>query len=413
MAGELDVPRPDYSGRSRYQTWGKFPGGEALLAALLAFGLTLVATAGTPRPAERAAAAGLLTMCWLAGAAARRTATGDRRRWVMGGYVVLVVIMFAVAAILVMQSCAALFAIGPQVFLVLPPRRARTFVMVLSVVPAVRFIAVPPTAISLAGYCLTAALTLMFSLGAGSWMRQIIDQNAERASLIDRLRSAQAELERLSEFRGRLAERERIARDIHDTLTQGFASILMLVQAAARTTSEGTHAHEQLMMAAQTARENLAEARVLVAELAPGSLAGPLEEALRRLAGRIGMDLGFPVRLSVTGTSRELPADCEVALLRAAQEALSNVRRHAQACSVQFSLEYACDTARLTVHDNGRGFTPSPQPSGFGLRGMQSRAQMCGGTLLVRTAPGQGTTIVFEVPARTPQPTSLDPVVSL
>lgn len=410
MAGELDVVRLNSSSRPRGQVWERFPGGEALLAALLAFSITLVATAGAPGPAERAAAAGLLTMCWLAGAAARRTAVRDRGPWVAGGYVVLVATMFTVAAVLVMQSCVALFAIGPQAFVVLPPRHARALVMILSLVPAFRFIAVPPSAISLVGFCLTAALTLMFSLGAGSWMRQIIDQNTERANLIDRLQSTQAEVERLSEFRGRLAERERLARDIHDTLTQGFASILMLVQAAARTTDEGTHAHQQLVMAAQTARENLAEAQVLVAELAPCSLAGPLEEALHRLVGRIEVDLGFPVCLSLTGASCELPADCEVALLRAAQEGLANVRRHAQARSVQISLEYAGDVVRLTLRDDGRGFTPSPQPTGFGLRGMRSRAQMCGGTLCVRSAPGQGTTIVFEVPVPAREPASLDPV---
>jgi signal transduction histidine kinase len=405
MPGELGIL---WSARPRDRAWERFPGGEALLVALLGFSIMLVATAAAPVPRDRALAAGLLTVCWLAGLAARRVAVHDRGGWVAGGYAVTVVVLFTVAAVIAMQSCAALFAIGPQTFLVLPPRHARKLVVLLSVVPAIRFITVTPSAVSLAGYCVTAALTLAFSLGAGSWMRQIIDQSTERANLVDRLRSAQAEVERLSEFRGRLAERERLAMEIHDTLTQGFASILMLVQAAARTTGEGTPAQEQLTMAAQTARENLAEARVLVAELAPGSLAGPLEEALQRLAGRIEADLGIPVCFSVTGTSRELPPDCEVALLRAAQEGLANVRRHAEARSAQLMLEYEAGVARLTLRDDGRGFTPSSQHSGFGLRGMSSRAQMVGGSLHVRSAPGQGTTIIFEVPVRAPEPVSLD-----
>jgi signal transduction histidine kinase len=407
MPGELGVLRPT---RPHDHAWEGFPGGEALLAALLAFSIMLVATAAAPVPRGRALAAGLLTVCWLAGLAARRLAFSDGSGWVAGGYVVIVVTLFTVAALIVMQSCAALFAIGPQAFVVLPARRARRLVVLLSIVPALRFITVTPSAVSLAGYCVTAALTLAFSLGAGSWMRQTIDQSTERANLVDRLRSAQAEVERLSEFRGRLAERERIAMEIHDTLTQGFASILMLVQAAARTISEGTPAHEQLTMAAQTARENLAEARVLVAELAPGSLAGPLEEALQRLAGRIVADLGIPVCFSVSGTSRELPPDCEVALLRAGQEGLANVRKHAEARSAQLMLEYEANVARLTLRDDGRGFTPSSQHSGFGLRGMSSRAQMVGGSLCVRGVPGQGTTIIFEVPVRTPEPVGLDPV---
>jgi signal transduction histidine kinase len=185
----------------------------------------------------------------------------------------------------------------------------------------------------------------------------------------------------------------------------------MLVQAAARTTSEGTLAHGQLLMAAQTARENLAEARVLVAELAPVSLAGPLPEALQRLADRFGADLGIPVCFSVTGTaSFEFPHDCEVALLRIAQEGLANVRRHANACSVRLMLEYEAEIARLTLLDDGRGFTPSPCPSGFGLRGMRSRAQIIGGSLRIRSAPGRGTTIIFEVPVRAVGPADLDPV---
>ena len=398
------------SGRPRDQIWERFPGGEALLAALLAFSTTLVATAHAPGPAGRAVAMGLLVLCWTAGLAARRMGAGDRSGWPAGGYVLTVAAFFTAAAVISVQSCAALFAIGPQAFAVLPASQARKLVTFLSVIPAVRFIAIPPSAVSLAGFCVTVALTLTFSLGAGSWMRQIIDQSGERASLVSRLRSAQAEVERLPEFGGRLAERERLAREIHDTLTQGFASILMLVQAAARVTDSESPAHGLLRMAAQTARENLAEARVVVAELAPASLAGPLEQALQRLADRVGEDLGIPVRFSVTGASRELPADCEVALLRAAQEALANVRKHAQARSAQLRLEYEAGATRLTVRDDGCGFTPSPCPSGFGLRGMSSRAQMAGGSLCVRSAPGQGTTIIFEVPLRAPGPADRETV---
>lgn len=409
MPGELAILRSvGRPGQPRGHARAWFPGGEALLAALLAFGITLVMTAAAPRLAERAIAAGLLAVCCLTGFAARHAVAGGRRGWVAGAYAVTVVGLFTVAAVISMQSCAALFAIGPQAFVVLPPRRARRLAALLSVVPAFRFLDVAPSAVSLTGFCVTVALTLTFSLGAGSWMRQVIDQSRERANLIDRLRSAQEEVERLSEFRGRLAERERLAREIHDTLTQGFASILMLVQAAARTTGKGSPAHEQLMMAAQTARENLAEARVLVAELAPGSLAGPLEEALQRLADRIETDAGISVCFSVTGTPRELPPDCEVALLRIAQEGLANVRKHAEARSAQLTLDYAADVTRLALRDDGRGFTPSPCPAGFGLRGMNSRAQIVGGSLCVRSAPGQGTTIVFEIPVRASEPADLE-----
>lgn len=384
--------------------WKRLPFGEALLTALLAFGIMLVAAEHSPGLTGRAVAALLLVLCWLAGLVARRAVVRYGHRAVTDIYTVTVAVLFTGAALIAMQSCAALFAIGPQTFGVLKPRHARRLVVLLSVIPALHFIGSPPMSLAMvAEFCVTAVLAVTFSLTAGSWMREIIDQSAERADLIQRLQAAQAEVEQLSEERGMLAERERLAREIHDTLTQGFASILMLVQGAARATGAGTSAHEQLMIAAQTARENLAEARALVAELAPVSLAGPLDEALKRLADRMAVDFGIPLTFSVTGTTRDLPPDCEVALLRAAQEGLANVRKHAQAHHVELLLDYAADATTLTVADDGVGFAPCPSVDGFGLRGMRSRAQLIGGSLTVRSEPGQGTTIVFAVPVSTPE----------
>jgi signal transduction histidine kinase len=417
MPGELAFARLSGSAvQLDTRVWGRIPFWEILLTVLLGFGITLVAAEGSQGLAGRGIAGALLALCWVAGVSARhlvvRCALAHHsQRLVIGAYAVVVVVMYTGAALSAMQSCVALFAIGPQTFWVLPPRRARGLVVLLSLVPAVRFVD-DWTATMLAEFCVVAVLAVTFSLTAGSWMREIIDQSAERANLIDRLRAAQAEVAQLSEERGMLAERERLAREIHDTLTQGFASILMLVQGAARTTEAGTSAYEQLIIAAQTARENLAEARALVAGLAPVSLAGPLDEALKRLADRVGADLGIPLRFSVSGTSRDLPPDCEMALLRAAQEALANARRHAAARSAQITLDYEPDVARLTVSDDGVGFSTSPCADGFGLRGMRSRAQMVGGSLHVRSAPGQGTTIVFEVPVHAPSAARLDPARS-
>jgi signal transduction histidine kinase len=379
--------------------WERVPFGDALLTTLLAFGILLVVAENSPETTGPAVAISLLVLCWLAGLAVRRAVARYGHRAVTDIYTVILVGMFTGAALSAAESCAALFAIGPQTFGVLKPRYARRLVVLLSVIPAVRFIGMTPVnVVMVTEFCVMAVLAVTFSLTAGSWMREIIDQSNERADLIQRLRAAQAEVEQLSEERGMLAERERLAREIHDTLTQGFASILMLVQGAARTTGADTSAHEQLMIAAQTARENLAEARALVAELAPVSLAGPLDEALKRLADRVAVDLGIPLTFSVTGTTRDLPPDCEVALLRVAQEGLANVRKHAHARQVRLQLDYAADATRLTVSDDGAGFVPSPGADGFGLRGMRSRAQMVGGSLTVRSEPGRGTTIDFVVP---------------
>lgn len=399
-AGEFALGAlPGPSADAGVPIWQRVPFGDALLTTLLAFGILLVAVENSPGTAGRAVAALLLVLCWLAGLAARRAVARYSHRAVTDIYTVVVVGLFTGATLLSTQSCAALFAIGPQTFGVLKPRHARRLVVLLSIIPALHFIgSTPMNTAMVAEFCVMAVLAVTFSLTAGSWMREIIDQSTERADLIQRLRAAQAEVEQLSEERGMLAERERLAREIHDTLTQGFASILMLVQGAARATGADTFAHEQLMIAAQTARENLAEARALVAELAPVSLAGPLDEALKRLADRVAVDLGIPLTFSVTGTTRDLPPDREVALLRVAQEGLANVRKHAQAHQVQMLLDYTADATRLTVSDDGVGFAPSPGADGFGLRGMRSRAQMVGGSLTVRSEPGRGTTIEFVVP---------------
>src|SRR5262249_44878023 len=161
----------------------------------------------------------------------------------------------------------------------------------------------------------------------GTWIVRIIDQSMERAELIKRLDAAQAELAEVSRRAGTLAERQRLAGEIHDTLAQGLTSIVMLLQAAdAEIGTDPPEARRLVRLAPQTAGEGLAEARAMVAALTPAHLeAGPLDEALARLTARIGAELGIGARFEVTGTARALPAAAEVVLLRAGQEALANV----------------------------------------------------------------------------------------
>jgi signal transduction histidine kinase len=199
---------------------------------------------------------------------------------------------------------------------------------------------------------------------------------------------------------GVMAERQRLAGEIHDTLAQGFSSILMLVQAAeAQLERSPATARSQLSLAAQTARENLAEARTLVGGLASAQLqAGTLEDALRRITHRAGAELGIAVSFSVDGSSRRLPAATEVVLLRAGQEALANVRKHAAAHSVAVCLCYASESVGLTVTDDGAGFDPEQVNGGYGLSGMRVRVDEAGGAVVVRSAPAQGTSVQVEVP---------------
>jgi signal transduction histidine kinase len=152
-------------------------------------------------------------------------------------------------------------------------------------------------------------------------------------------------------------------------------------------------------LAVRTARENLAEARALVSALSPAALAaGSLTDSVRRAASRFSEESGVPATVRITGATRPLPTSVEVVLLRATQEALTNVRRHAGARSAQVLLAFTDDTVRLTVRDDGCGFAPAAA-AGFGLNGMRVRASQVNGTLAVASTAGGGTTIELEIPA--------------
>jgi signal transduction histidine kinase len=245
-----------------------------------------------------------------------------------------------------------------------------------------------------------AALGIAFSAVFGSWITGIIDQSEDRAQLISRLEATQAELAAVSHQAGMLAERQRLASEIHDTIAQGFTSIVMLLQAAdPEIGRDDAAARRYLASAVAAARENLAEARALVAALAPAQLqSGSLDHALGRLAERTGSEFGLPATFEVSGQARPLPAVAEVVLLRVCQEALANARKHARAGQAWVRLAYDEAAVRLEVGDDGAGFDQDQVNGGFGLRGMRARVGEGGGTLVVRSAPGAGTSVRVEVP---------------
>ncbi|GLZ77240.1 two-component sensor histidine kinase [Actinorhabdospora filicis] len=233
-----------------------------------------------------------------------------------------------------------------------------------------------------------AAITLV----SGSWSRSMVRQNLQRADLIHELRATQQEVARLSREAGVAAERQRVAADIHDTLAQGFGSIVMLAQALRASLERDPDAvHRHLDLIEETARDNLAEARAIVSAMQPPVLDGGLEDAVRRLAG--------DARVAVTGVPRPLPPPVAVVLLRSGQEALTNVRKHAGPASVHIELSFLEETVRLAVTDDGPGFDPAAATGGFGLSGMRGRATEVGGKMTVRSRPGEGTAVTVEVPA--------------
>jgi signal transduction histidine kinase len=336
-------------------------------------------------------------------AGARLTAVGARlgRAWA-GIYLTGLFALFFVVQSQNPEAWFLAFALSPQFFSIASGRTAMYLGIALNLTAAALLVARYPTGGTGAVAFAVAAAGSGFAIFYGGWVSRIIGQSAERAEIIDQLEATRAELAAAQHTAGRLAERQKLAADIHDTLAQGFASIVMLIQAAQAdldgSPSQAAHsqAARHLDLAARTARENLAEARALVAGLTPAQLAGgTLPDALRRLSQASVVDATF----GVDGTPRPLPMAIEVVLLRVCQEALSNVGKHAHAQSATVRLEYDPDSVRLEVGDDGDGFDPASVCDGFGLRGMRARVTEAGGTLTVGSEPGAGTRVSAMVPA--------------
>ncbi|MER6350971.1 sensor histidine kinase [Streptomyces sp. NPDC001634] len=311
-------------------------------------------------------------------------------------YLAGAIALFLPSAVLVGETRLIAFALIPQCFMTLRRHWALVAVTLINLVPVVGWALLwHPSAKDLFSNSLFAVVTFVFSVVIGSWIIRIIEQSSERAELIAELDASRHEISRLSAAHGALAERERLSREIHDTLAQGFTSLLMLVQAVeAELEDDVPQARRHLALMTETARQNLAEARALVAGGAPADLDGAsLPDALRRLAAR------HDAVVDVTGAVRALPAGPEVVALRSCQEALANARKHAgSSASVAIALAYAADALTLSVRDDGCGFDPAAPGGGYGLTGLRARAAEVGGTTEVRSAPGEGTTVTVRLP---------------
>ena len=204
------------------------------------------------------------------------------------------------------------------------------------------------------------------------------------------------------------SERQRLARDIHDMLAQAFTGIVMKLEAAeARMPSDLNAVQQYLDEARSIARESLTEARRYMWALRPETLErSSLPEALRRLAERWSQESGVAASVTVTGTPHTLAPEIKVTLLRVAQEALANCRKHARARQVVMTVSFMNNLVTLNVQDDGVGFDPArvrPDSSeqstgGFGLMGMRERVEQLRGTLIVESAPGEGCTLMVAVP---------------
>ncbi|WP_342673494.1 sensor histidine kinase [Streptomyces sp. ICBB 8177] len=253
------------------------------------------------------------------------------------------------------------------------------------------------TAAKVIGPLAGAAVAVLTAYGYAALYRE----SRARQRLIDDLVTTRDELAAAQREAGRLAERQRLAREIHDTLAQGLSSIVLLARAADSALPSGAAtgtAREHIREAGRTAADNLAEARRFVHALTPPALQdAPLPEALRRVTGGYGELATF----RVDGQPFPLAVEAEVALLRLTQESLANAARHASAGRVAVTLGFLDGQVTLDVYDDGVGFDPDAVRAGggFGLHGMRERIAALGGTLTVESAPGEGTAVAASLPA--------------
>jgi signal transduction histidine kinase len=322
------------------------------LAVIASFGWSGTDVIG-PRPATLALLAVIgCAYLFLAQPAARR-----RDGW--RGRAYLVVLLGCLTALFVASPGLSflLFIAYPQMWYLTDSRRQGVgFTIALSVTAATAF-AIRGGTWQAAGLSAVAlGVSLLFSLLLGLWISGIIDQSTDRARLIAELESTRADLARAHHAAGVVAERERMAREIHDTIAQGLTSTVMLAQVAARhlAADRPNRAADGIAAIEDTARHSLADARALVASYAAVGVDAGLPAALRRLGERFTTETGIRVdvvvdpsvaapddvagRAAAGGGPATIARAREVVLLRSVQEGLANVRKHSAATHVTITL---------------------------------------------------------------------------
>ncbi|MFG2823248.1 sensor histidine kinase [Kitasatospora sp. NPDC048365] len=339
------------------------------------------------------ATAGVLAAVYASGGVAERVR--DTRLWA-GVWLGAVVALWIALTLQHPEFCYLAFPLYFVCLHVLPLRWSLTAVFALTGVVVAAQASTPGglTVPKVLGPVAGAAVALLTAYGYAALYRE----SRARQQLIDDLVRTRDELAASQREAGMLAERQRLAREIHDTLAQGLSSIVLLARSAEATlTTHPGAAAERIREVQDTASANLAEARRFVHALAPPALDdATLTEALRRLAA--GADADF----HLDGEPYPLPVEAEVALLRLTQEALANAVRHARASRIAVTLSYLDDEVTLDVFDDGIGFdaVTAPGPDSFGLHGMHERITALGGTLTVESAPGEGTAVAVSLPLR-------------
>jgi signal transduction histidine kinase len=300
-----------------------------------------------------------------------------------------------------------LFSMYGVTFGVLRMAWSAPLALLISLLGAARIIG-PQTWLDQRGLSILAAFgfSSVLAILLGLYISSIAQQSHERQRMIEQLQSTRDELAKAERQAGVLEERQRVAAALHDTLAQGNTGILMHLEAAeGALDSDPQAAQRHIDQARRMARDNLSDVRRFLWALRP-ELAerAPFAQALERVVKRWSAENGLPVSLVVEGAPRPLAQPIEVFLLRTAQEALANVLKHAHASQVNLTLTYMEDEALLDVQDDGEGFdpalalAPNAEGGGFGLLSLREQAQALGGALQIESAPGEGATLVLQLP---------------
>lgn len=246
------------------------------------------------------------------------------------------------------------------------------------------------------------AIGTVFAIGVYFTYRSLGREVTRQAVLAQKLLDAQEELVLSEHLAGRMEERERLSREIHDTVAQGLSSISLLARAARNNLAAGNteEARTQLEAVSEQASSSLAEARRFVYDLRSPDLETSLPAALKSIAGRIESRqeaLGEPLTVEVNCEEAHLPEPISRLILRVSQEALSNVAKHARATRAVLTLSVWDDELCLDIVDNGQGFDPDDHHAGFGLTGIRERVSEAGGAVEISSSES-GTAVACRIP---------------
>lgn len=310
---------------------------------------------------------------------------------------------------LVLYSQDFVWLLFPLVFLflyLLPRIMGLVAVMVLWVVAAFGAALLHPGDWKVAS-AIGPLIGVAFAVAAYYTYRALHTEARHHQQVAEQLRTTREELALSEHQAGRLEERERLSREIHDTVAQGLSSILLVSRAAGNSLRQGDTAatFQQLKTIEEAAGDNLMEARRFVRNLAAPSMGTDLPTALRGAIRRVEnrqQALGRPLVISLQlagDVHRELPETIATAVIRVCQEALTNVVKHAAADTVVVTLAVWDLELTLDIFDDGIGFDPVTISAGsYGLRGLSRRLAALNGSLAIESEPGEGTVLAVQIP---------------